>query len=224
MTYPHFYDYSDILVELGSALAEVQILVGRLTVHASNNLHFTNFSETHQDLLRDHLRYCCDLLIHVGSPDSVIECQLGYYYGSKPAHAMKRAIQFINSLPPEIRTKLAFENDERWNIYDCEKICSATGTAFVYDTFHHKCWPGPYDYNHGTIRFGLNQAKEFSVGRPLVHIASQYPGERLGKHSTIVNISDYRKLRDALIEPVDLIVEACFTSNAALILKGVPNG
>lgn len=214
---PLFHDWRNILLELGTPLAGVKIAAQeygiRLTVHAAY-IHLGTTDELRLQQARDHLEYLSGLLDAVGNADSVIEVHIGgLFKQSHKGRAKQRAIEFIQSLPMPIRTRLALENDEMWGVADVRDICDATGSQFLYDVFHHRCWPYWFTFNDANIINALWLARTSAGMRtPLVHVSSQAHGRREGAHADLIHAGDYDRLRRnfdaAYMDCCDIMIEA----------------
>lgn len=221
-----FHDWRNGILQLGVQLADVKILAEdthtRLTVH-SGAIQMASIGDVHQQQARDHLDYLNALVDAVGTRDSVIEAHIGGLHGHK-GQAQERAIKFLLSLPIDLRLKLALENDDKWDVPELMEICEATSTQFVYDIFHHKCWPGLFDYTDANIVRALWFARTSAGMRtPLVHISSQKSIGRLGAHAETIEYNDYVRLRknfvDANMSACDIMIEAEAKEQALLALR-----
>lgn len=97
----------------------------------------------------------------------VINIHGGGAYGDKPS-ALGRLAAVIDTLPPEIKSRLTLENDDRvYTPTDLLPVCQAVGVPLVYDVHHHRCLPDGND-----IRQTTDAAMATWKREPLFHLSS----------------------------------------------------
>ena len=109
----------------------------------------------------------------------------GGAYGNK-SESTRRLVDRILSLPPEIRERLALENDERvFNAKEVLSICQSVQLPGVFDVFHHEVLPS----------FTGRQAREIIAmfhetwrsERQKIHYSNQDPIKSKGAHSETID-------------------------------------
>ncbi len=139
----------------------------------------------------------CKVIIHIGGA-----------YGDKPA-AMRRFVRVANSLPERHRARLVIENDER--TYSAEEVLSIsdlTGLPVVFDWLHHQANPGTMTDEVELIArcFATWREKD---GIPKVHLSSQVPGGKVGKHDDWIDPADLQRFMALTPDvPFDCMLEA----------------
>lgn len=215
-------NYEKLLVDLAQPLSAVRVFSEdtgmRLTLHARPCNIGMRKEFIHK--VRPHLFYCADVLDAIGTADSVIELHLGF------RRDMTDVIKHLRSLPPRILNRIALENDDKWTVKEVVTVAQEAGVQFLYDVFHHSCWPGEFQFMDNMIVNALKAAKALARGKPpLVHISSQAPGEHIGAHAEHIEYKDYARLRrcfaDAGIEDCDIMVEAGQKEKAVQDLCGI---
>ncbi len=97
----------------------------------------------------------------------VINIHAGGVYGSKDK-ALQRLVRRIRNLPPNVRSRLTLENDDRlYTPHDLLPVCEKLGIPFVYDLHHHRCLPDGRNVEDTTQRALKTWNRE-----PLFHISS----------------------------------------------------
>jgi UV DNA damage endonuclease len=72
----------------------------------------------------------------------------------------KELIAVIPDLPPNIRSRLALENDEySYGAAEILEICQATATPMVFDAHHHICHERLDSYEDSSIRYFVEAAR-----------------------------------------------------------------
>lgn len=131
----------------------------------------------------------------------VINIHGGGAYGDKPA-ALARVARALGRLSPAVRSRLAFENDDRvYTPADLLPFCREHALPFVYDVHHHRCLPDGLGVEEVTARALKTWARE-----PLFHLSSP----RAGWKSPAPNLhSDYVNIRDlpACWRRLDITIE-----------------
>lgn len=231
VTRPLFHDWRNILLANSVNLHEARLFAEdtkqRLTVHSAP-INLASPHEHHQQQALDHLEYLDMLTDQIGGAETVIELHVGGWF-DRDLHrreALERAHEFLMALPVPLRMKIALENDDKWNVPEIVKLCESTSTQFIYDIFHHKCWPGVCDFNDENIVRALWNARLTAGDRtPLVHISSQNPHGKLGAHGDLIEYADYARLRRSFAEAkmvtCDIMVEANRKEQAVLDLRAV---
>ena len=139
------------------------------------------------------------VLIHVGG-----------VYGDKQ-RSTERLLRVVDSLPDQIRRRLAFENDERhYNFAEVVTISEQTGVPPIFDLHHDQL------YTCGNRSEWLTRATRLWDSTPKVHLSSQKPNARAGAHDLMILREDLQILCDCLACEVDLMIEAKGKEVAAL--------
>ena len=130
------------------------------------------------------LEYQAQVACWIGA--DVINIHGGGGYGDKPA-ALSRVAEALKRLSRAVRSRLAFENDDRvYTPADLLPFCRAQGLPFVYDVHHHRCLPDGLSVEEAT-----EQALKTWDREPLFHLSSPksgWKGPRL--HSDYIDIKD----------------------------------
>ena len=150
----------------------------------------------------------------------VINIHAGGAYGDKKA-ALDRLAKVILSLPPNIRSRLTLENDDRtYTPRDLLPFCERNGVPFTYDVHHHRCLPDDLSEKEVTLRAIATWKRE-----PLFHVSSPvngWDGPKPCSHHDYVDPSDLPKAWLNLDITVDVEAKAKEVAIAKLIegLKG----
>lgn len=101
----------------------------------------------------------------------VINIHGGGAYGDKKA-ALARVAAALKKLKPAVRSRLAFENDDRvYTPADLLPFCREHGVPFVYDAHHHRCLPDGLSAEKATALALKTWDRE-----PLFHLSSPREG------------------------------------------------
>lgn len=162
-------EFTAQLAEIGKKAAEKNL---RLVIHPDQFVVLSSDSEdvikNSVKILRMHAR-TFDLL---GQPRS--EWATMNIHGGKGDRADK-LVQSIESLPDEIRSRIAFENDEHaYSAAQILEVCRRTGVRMVFDAHHHVCREKLDDYNHPSVAEMFWAARETwkNPDWQLVHISN----------------------------------------------------
>lgn len=162
------------------------------------------------------LTYSCNVLQLMGlNAEHKVVLHGGAAYGN-PTASLARMQDAILALPEAERARLVLENDEKvYPIADIVALCENVGVPPVFDIFHHSIHPG--DGNIDALLRRVQSLWETSPenGRPKVHLSSQMPDARTGKHDVFITPDDIDALCDALPFDADLMVEAKGKEEAA---------
>lgn len=102
--------------------------------------------------------------------DTVILHGGGAYCDKKGALARLEAN--ISTLPENVRTRLALENDDRiYTPAELLPVCERTGTPLVYDVHHHRCLP-----DHLPVETATERALATWNREPVFHLSSPRDG------------------------------------------------
>lgn len=115
------------------------------------------------------LEYQAEVAAWIGA--DVINIHGGGAYGDKKS-ALARSAEALRLLSPAVRSRLAFENDDR--IYapaDLLPFCEEHKLPFVYDAHHHRCLPDGLTQEAVTRRALKTWNRE-----PLFHLSSPRDG------------------------------------------------
>ena len=159
----------------------------RLTFHPDQ---FTLLSSPDQgvtDRSVAELTYQAEVAELVGA--EVIMLHGGGAYGDKAA-ALARLERTVDLLPTGVRSRLAFENDDRiYTPADLLPVCARTGIPFVYDVHHHRCHPDGLSTEEVTAATLATWQKE-----PLCHLSSPRDGWNSATprpHHDFIDIRDF---------------------------------
>ena len=162
-------EFTAQLAEIGKKAAEKNL---RLVIHPDQFVVLSSDSEdvikNSVKILRMHAR-TFDLL---GQPRS--EWATMNIHGGKGDRTDK-LVQSIESLPDEIRSRIAFENDEHaYSAAQILEVCRRTGVRMVFDAHHHVCREKLDDYNHPSVAEMFWAARETwkNPDWQLVHISN----------------------------------------------------
>jgi UV DNA damage endonuclease len=144
----------------------------RLVIHPDQFVVLNSDSPTVVEnsitILQAHAR-TLDLLGQPRSPWALLEI-----HGGKGNRA-EALIRSVESLPEEIRTRLAFENDEyAYGPEQIYEICSAAGVPMIYDAHHHVIHDGLESYEDPRIAEMVAAARQTwpNPEWQLVHISN----------------------------------------------------
>ena len=137
-------------------------------------------------------RSIADLHYHAEVADwvnaDVINIHAGGAYGDK-AVALGRLEAVIEQLPPEIRSRLTLENDDRtYTPRDLLPLCERMEIPMVYDVHHHRCLPDGLSESEVTARAVATWDRE-----PLFHVSSPlegWTGPKPGRHHDYLDPAD----------------------------------
>ena len=119
----------------------------------------------------------------------VINIHGGGAYGDKKA-ALARAAAVLKRLPAAVRSRLAFENDDRvYTPADLLPFCRANGVPFVYDVHHHRCLPDGLTVERATRLALATWDRE-----PLFHLSSPRGGWKAADprlHADYIDMKDF---------------------------------
>lgn len=227
ITKPHEFDYKRLLTEFGVELHGIKAMCEdysmRLTLHGITQSMGSPDAKM-QERAYKHLEYCSDVLDAIGSDDSVIVQHLGGAYKQRFA-TRERVVKFIKGLPENMRRRIVLENDDKWSVADVTHVARNAKCGFVYDVFHHKCFPQDIPFTTQNVDSALRAVRNTcaKIGKtPKVHISSQNPLKDLGGHSDLIDFRDYTKLRRAInltsLRNIDIMVEADLHEQAVLAL------
>lgn len=141
----------------------------RLSLHPDQ---FILLSSPREDVTA---RSVADLVYHAEVAEwfgaDVINIHGGGAYGDK-LQALERVRTNLGRLPPDVRRRLTFENDDRvYTPADLLPLCRAESIPFVYDVHHHRCLP-----DGQTVEEVTSQAMETWNREPLFHLSSPIAG------------------------------------------------
>ncbi len=124
-----------------------------------------------------------ELITHVG----------GVYGDSK--EAMYRWARVYESLPPEVRSRLRLENDDRsFTIQEVLFLSEKTGVPVVFDYHHHRILP--------SLDAGVALERSFATWKgiddPKIHLSSGRTGKTDRHHHDFILTEDYEALLSLL--------------------------
>ena len=181
----------DVLEEFAEALARTGRraldLSIRLVLHPDQFVVLSSDSDqvlaNSVKILRTHA-HVMDLLGQPRSPWAMMEI-----HGGKSGRS-ERLVEVIKTLPENIRTRIAFENDEY--AYSAAEIladCRAAGVPMVFDAHHHIVREKLDSYEHPSIPEMLAAARETWQPHPewqLVHISNGREAFSDRQHSDLI--------------------------------------
>jgi UV DNA damage endonuclease len=105
-------------------------------------------------ILETHARVM-DLLEQPRSPWALIEI-----HGGKGGRS-ERLVEVVRELPENIRSRIAFENDEyAYSAAEILEVCRASGVPMVFDAHHHLVHEKLDSYDHESVAAMLEAARE----------------------------------------------------------------
>lgn len=120
----------------------------------------------------------------------IINIHGGGGYGDKE-QALNRLIENTNKLPPSIKRKLTFENDEKvFTFADLYKVHCKTGISIVYDVHHQRC----NTEDTTSIQESTDLALSTWDRNPLFHLSSPAGGWESNNtctHSDYIDVEDF---------------------------------
>ncbi len=140
----------EAFAEKARQIGERAVALGiRLVLHPDQFVVLSSDSEhvieNSLKILRMHAR-TMDLL---GQPRSAWAAM--QLHGGKSGRA-ERLVRVIETLPEEIRSRLALENDERaYGAREILEVCSKTGVPMVFDAHHHVIKERLDSYDHESV-------------------------------------------------------------------------
>lgn len=148
-------EFAGVLAEIGSGALENGL---RLVLHPDQYVVLSSDSEQIVEnsvkILRMHAR-TMDLLRQPRSEWAVMNI-----HGGKADRADK-LVENIEKLPEEIRSRLAFENDEySYSSREILDVCRRAGVPMVFDAHHHVCREKLADFNHPSVAETFWAARE----------------------------------------------------------------
>lgn len=140
---------------------------------------------------------------------------VGGIYGDKEK-SLERFAERFNRLHEAITNRLVIENDERnYDVKDCLALHEMTGVPVLLDTLHN-------EINTSNIPLGqilklVSKTWDASDGLPIIEYSEQWPGERVGRHSQSISVSQFRDfVADTQQFDYDVILEVEDTELSAL--------
>lgn len=132
----------------------------------------------------EHQAYIFDQMDQPRSPWATI-----ILHGGKGDRS-DRLVEVTRALPEGIRTRLAFENDERtYGAEDILDVCRRAGVPMIFDAHHHAVHAGLDSYDDPSIRHYLHAARETwpDPSWQLVHISNGRDGIADHRHSDLIH-------------------------------------
>lgn len=181
---------ANILEQMSAELAPIgekaEKLGIRMVLHPDQYVVLSSDSaevvQTSIKILERHAR-TMDLLGLPRSPWSLMNI-----HGGK-SQRLKQLVEVISQLPPAIKSRLTFENDEY--AYSAEEIlavCQQAGVPMVFDAHHQICHENLDSYDHPSVASMLYAARETweNPDWQLVHISNGATGFNDRKHSDLI--------------------------------------
>ncbi len=159
----------------------------RLTFHPDQFVLLSSAKEAVTAASIRELEYQAQVSGWIGA--DVITIHGGGAYGDK-ASALARTAKALGRLSSAVRSRLAFENDDRvYTPADLLPFCLANELPFVYDVHHHRCLPDG---------LSLGQVTRLAIGtwgrEPLFHLSSPRTGRKAAEaryHHDFIDIRDF---------------------------------
>ena len=118
-----------------------------------------------------------------------IQIHVGGVYQQKET-SIKRFIERLCSIDNSIRRRLVIENDDRhYTLKDCLTISSETGIPVLFDLLHHQINSCRETVPQAFGLFRRTWKKE--DGLPMVDYSTKLKGERVGKHTTSIDLEHF---------------------------------
>lgn len=159
----------------------------RLTFHPDQFILLSSPNPAVTEASVKELEYQAHVAGWVGA--DVINIHAGGAYGDKPA-ALKRAASALKKLSGAVRSRLAFENDDRsYAPADLLPFCAEHKFPFVYDAHHHRCLPDGVSVEAVTALALKTWNRE-----PLFHLSSPkfgWQGSDPRPHHDYIDIKDF---------------------------------
>lgn len=161
------------------------------------------------------LEYQAEVAGWIGA--DVINIHGGGGYGDKRS-ALARAGAALELLSPAVRSRLAFENDDRiYTPADLLPFCEAHKLPFVYDVHHHRCLPDGLGVREVTRRALRTWDRE-----PLFHLSSPkdgWNGADPRPHHDYIDIKDFPPCWRGLAVTVEVEAKAKELAIARLLAQ-----
>jgi UV DNA damage endonuclease len=159
----------------------------RLTFHPDQFILLSSADPAVTAASVKELEYQAEVAGWVGA--DVINIHGGGAYGDKKA-ALARVAAALGRLPQAVRSRLAFENDDRvYTPADLLPFCGAHKVPFVYDVHHHRCLPDG---------LGAEEVTRLAIKtwdrEPLFHVSSPrngWKGADPRLHADYLDIKDF---------------------------------
>jgi UV DNA damage endonuclease len=159
----------------------------RLTFHPDQFILLSSGDERITAASIEELEYQAQAAGWIGA--DVINIHGGGGYGDKKA-ALGRVAAAFARLSPAVRTRLAFENDDRvYTPADLLPFCRALKVPFVYDVHHHRCLPDGL-----SVEAATGQALKTWNREPLFHLSSPklgWKGPKPQLHHDYIDLKDF---------------------------------
>ncbi|HNZ61271.1 MAG TPA: UV DNA damage repair endonuclease UvsE [Methanofastidiosum sp.] len=174
--------------EIGDLILENDI---RISMHPDQFVLINSNNESIVTKSILDLKWHCEILDLMGLDEKAkVQIHVGGVYGDKNS-AVERFVDNYKKLPNYIKNRLAIENDEKlYSLKECISISKKTGTPVIFDSFHHSC------LNNGE---SMKDAIELSEktwkkqdGILMTDYSSQATNERFGKHTTHIDVENFR--------------------------------
>ncbi|WP_017653508.1 UV DNA damage repair endonuclease UvsE [Fortiea contorta] len=181
---------ADILEEMSADLGKIgekaEKLQIRMVLHPDQYVVLSSDSadvvQTSIKILERHAR-TMDLLGLPRSPWSLMNI-----HGGK-SQRLEQLVRVICELPPAIKSRLTFENDEyAYSGSEILAVCEATGVPMVFDAHHHICHENLDSYDDPSVAAMFYAARETweNPDWQLVHISNGETAFRDRKHSDMI--------------------------------------
>jgi UV DNA damage endonuclease len=172
----------------------------------------------------EDLLWQCQFLDALGmGPECRVLIHAGGVYGEREL-TQARIIERVMNLEPEIKNRLAFENDDvSWPTEDVLEICQATDTPMIFDWHHHDLrsqenWMELFPQVVATWPQGVRPKTHFSSSRDPAATSRM----KLRAHSDYVDAQRVREIitwLDSQKIVVDIMLEAKVKNLAVLQLR-----
>jgi UV DNA damage endonuclease len=176
----------------------------RLTFHPDQFILLSSADPAVTAASVKELEYQAEVSGWIGA--DVINIHGGGAYGDKKA-ALGRVAAALKRLPKPVRSRLAFENDDRvYTPADLLPFCAEHKVPFVYDVHHHRCLPDG---------LGVEEVTKLALRtwdrRPLFHVSSPrngWKGADPRLHHDYIDIKDFPACWRGLDITVDVEAKA----------------
>lgn len=140
---------------------------------------------------------------------SKIILHIGGVYSDKTS-SINRFIENFNLLKPNLKKRIAIENDDKsYNIQDVLYISEKTGSPVVFDTLHHELNPPMInDFSEYTwIQRASETWKEYD-GSQKIHYSQPGNNRKRGAHSNTIITAPFLDFYESLpLKPIDIMLE-----------------
>jgi UV DNA damage endonuclease len=182
----------------------------RLSLHPSPaGASLASARQEVRDAAIEELIYSTRVLDLLGQgPEARVVVHVGGAAPDRPT-ALASAHRFLDEMPDDARRRIVIEHDDRvWSAREVLPLATEHGLPLLADCLHNAVLPSTPALSMEQL-FRMAARTWHALGlRPKHHIASQAPGRKPGAHSDVILREDWLRIRAALKDPADLMIEA----------------